>query len=76
VKKDTAYMSALRRTFDPFRPTYLKPPSSAKGAAKTAKALGLDAADLHDLRQAAKAAGGGLDKGDLEELRQLARGGG
>jgi hypothetical protein len=31
---------------------------------------------MHDLQQAAKAAGGGLDKADLEELRQLARGGG
>jgi hypothetical protein len=77
TKKGTSYgASAAERVFNPLRPTYLGAPSSGKTAAKAMKALGLDAADMHDLQQAAKAAGGGLDKADLEELRQLARGGG
>jgi hypothetical protein len=75
TKPGTSYgRSAVERVFNPLAPTYLGAPAGP--SAKAAKALGLDAADLHDLRQAAQAAGGGLDKGDLEELRQLARGGG
>jgi hypothetical protein len=75
TKPGTSYgRSAVERVFNPLAPTYLGAPSGPSAGA--AKALGLDAADLHDLRQAAQAAGGGLDKGDLEELRQLARGGG
>jgi hypothetical protein len=80
TKPDSSHgMSAARRTFDPFRPTYVRAGGSGKVKAlsgKAAKDLGLDAADMHDLQQAARDAGAGLDKADLEELRQLARGGG
>jgi hypothetical protein len=71
-------MSALRRTYDPFRPTYVKAGGGGPVhplSKKAAKDLGLDAGDLHDLQQAV-ADQGGLDHADLEELRRLARGGG
>jgi hypothetical protein len=71
-------MSALRRTFDPFRPTYVKAGGGGAAhplSAKAAERLGLDPADLHDLQREARQAAAGLDKADLEELRQLARGG-
>lgn len=81
TKPDTSHgMSAARRTFDPFRPTYVKSGGGAGSvkplSSKAARGLGLDHRDLDELRKAASGAGAGLDKADLEELRRLARGGG
>jgi hypothetical protein len=74
VKPGTDYMSGWRRTFDPFRPTYLRSPASAgKVQPLSAGASGLDPADLHDLREAVGGSSG-LDDADLQELRDLVRG--
>jgi hypothetical protein len=74
VKPGTDYMSGWRRTFDPFRPTYLRSPSSG-GKVKSlgTASSGLDDADLHDLREAVGGSSG-LDDADLQELRDLVRG--
>jgi hypothetical protein len=73
TKPGSAHMSAVRRTLDPLRPTYLKQPSSGGGAAA---AGGIDSADLHDIREAVQdaTAGGQLDRHDLDEIRQALRG--
>lgn len=68
VKPGSSHMSAAQRTFNPFRPTYLHAPAARGGAPAVG---GMDAADLHDLQQAAReaAAGSGLDQADLDEIR-------
>jgi hypothetical protein len=66
-------MSAVRRTYDPFRPTYLRNPT---GGGKAGAYPGLDKGDLKDIRDAVRGAGGSgyqLDKSDLEDIRQALR---
>lgn len=48
VKPGTDYMSGLRRTFDPFRPTYLNPPSRPVPAAGPGRRAALDQQDRID----------------------------
>jgi hypothetical protein len=74
VKPGTSYMSGWRRTFDPFRPTYLRSPGGGgKVQPLAAGASGLDAVDQHDLREAVGSSAG-LDEVDREELRNLVLG--
>jgi hypothetical protein len=71
TKPGSKHMSGARRTFDPFRPTYLKPPTAKSSGADGSG--GLDPIDLQDLRQAVKDSGAQLDQSDLDEIRSLAR---
>jgi hypothetical protein len=70
VKPGTDFMSGWRRTFDPLRPTYLRPPTSGKKGR-----LRLDDVDMHDIREAVRESGQQVSPEDLEEIRALIRGG-
>lgn len=72
VKPGSSHMSAARRTFDPFRPTYLKSPGGAVASDKPAKREKMSRSEELLMQAAERSGGGALSDEQVRLLTQAA----